>query len=204
MRIVADSREQLGYAFTDERYAGTEVTVATLSTGDYSLRGLENVIACERKSLTDLIGCLGRDRDRFERELQRARALDAFVVIVEGSWADLVGGNFRSQLNPHSAAQSIASFTARLNIPFWFCGNRAAGEYCVYSFLHQWLKGAAGQYRAIIKASEDVHVARPVPAVLPRPATVQSEAEACADLERMGRQLDRKKQHSAANRRATA
>ncbi len=32
---------------------------ATLTTGDYSVRGLENVIAIERKSLSDLVSCLG-------------------------------------------------------------------------------------------------------------------------------------------------
>ncbi len=47
---------------------------ATLPTGDYSLKGLEHVVAIERKSLDDLLGVVGRDRPRFDREVQRLLA----------------------------------------------------------------------------------------------------------------------------------
>ncbi|MDD2967544.1 MAG: ERCC4 domain-containing protein [Desulfovibrionaceae bacterium] len=84
MRVIIDSREQSPFAFHNEKY-GVEKAVGTLSIGDYSLAGLEDHIAVERKSLPDLVLCLGRERDRFERELQRGAALDAFCVVCEGS-----------------------------------------------------------------------------------------------------------------------
>jgi DNA excision repair protein ERCC-4 len=64
MRIVVDSREQAPFLF--EGY-GAEVAQGTLTAGDYSLAGLESLVAVERKSLSDLVACLGRERDRFER-----------------------------------------------------------------------------------------------------------------------------------------
>ena len=57
--------------------------VNALRTGDYSLEGYQDQIAIERKSIDDLVVCLGKERDRFEY----------FAVVVEGSFADLATGN---------------------------------------------------------------------------------------------------------------
>ena len=70
MKILIDTREQAPFAFTHERYAGTTIEAGTLDTGDYSLAGLTDLVAVERKSLPDLVACLGRERERFERELR--------------------------------------------------------------------------------------------------------------------------------------
>ena len=116
MKILVDIREQRPFTFEHERY-DVQIQPWTLTVGDYSLRGLEDKVAVERKSLPDLVQCLGRERERFERELQRGAALDAFAVVVEGSWSDLANGNFRSQLNPHAACQSTLAFMARYRVP---------------------------------------------------------------------------------------
>ena len=58
--IIIDSREQTPWDFTN----GPECERGTLSTGDYSIKGLEDFIAIERKELEDFIGCCGRQRDR--------------------------------------------------------------------------------------------------------------------------------------------
>src|SRR5574344_2648176 len=125
MRVIVDSREQAPFSFAHEKY-GVTVAVGALTVGDYSLAGLEDKVAVERKSLPDLVMCLGRERERFERELQRGAALDAFCVVCEGSWLDLSRGDYRSQLNPHAACQSVAAFMARYRVPFMFAGSRAA------------------------------------------------------------------------------
>lgn len=79
MKILIDTREQAPYSFE------TESETATLPTGDYSLEGGKDLIAIERKSIDDLIGCLTSGRDRFERELHRGRSLDYFALIVDQS-----------------------------------------------------------------------------------------------------------------------
>jgi hypothetical protein len=152
MKIIIDSREQCPFAFRHEKYSDTIIESGTLDTGDYSLAGLTDRVAVERKELSDLVACLGRERERFERELQRAAALDAFAVVVESSWADLAGGKYRSQLNPHAACQSVLAFTARYRIPFLFAGSRAAAEYVTWGFLRQYLESARKRWGSIVKA----------------------------------------------------
>ena len=151
MTILVDSREQKPFTFEHERY-DVQIQPGTLTVGDYSLRGLEDKVAVERKSLPDLVQCLGRERERFERELQRGAALDAFAVVVEGSWSDLANGNFRSQLNPHAACQSVLAVMARYRVTFLFAGSRAAAEYATWGFLHQYLASARKRLAALVKA----------------------------------------------------
>ena len=152
MRVTVDSREQAPFAFQHEKYAGTVVEAGALDTGDYSLVGLADRVAVERKSLPDLVACLGRERERFERELQRAAALDAFCVVIEAPWADLAAGQYRSQLNPHSACQSVLAFACRYRIPFLFAGSRAGAEYVTWGFLRQYLESARRRWGSIVKA----------------------------------------------------
>ncbi|MCL2178136.1 MAG: hypothetical protein FWC28_06750 [Proteobacteria bacterium] len=132
------------------------VEVCALPIGDYSLSGLADKVAVERKSLADLVACLGRERERFERELQGAAALDAFAVVVEASWGELAAGNYRSQLDPHSACQSVLTFMARYHVPFVFAGSRARAEYVTWGFLRQYLEGARKRWGSIVKAHGEV------------------------------------------------
>lgn len=106
---------------------------ATLSTADYSVRGLEDMVALERKSLDDLVACLGVDRDRFTRELQRMKAYPFRAVVVEAAWSELELGNYRSRISSKAACHSIISFQTRYCIPFMFAGSReSAQRYAVY------------------------------------------------------------------------
>ena len=154
MKIIVDSREQAPFTFSHERYQVTLET-GTLSLGDYSLAGLSDRVAVERKSLADLVMCLGRERERFERELARAAALDAFAVVVEAGWLELAQGGYRGRLNPHAACQSVLAFSCRYRLPFLFAGSRAAAEYVTWGFLRQYLEGARRRFQAIVKAHGD-------------------------------------------------
>ena len=153
LHIVVDTREQAPYGFTGAAcYEGTTIEAGALATGDYSIRGLESAVAIERKSLSDLVHCLSQGRDRFARELERARGLEAFAVVVEASWQELAQGQYRSLLRPHSACQSVAAFMSRMQIPFWFCGSRPSAEYCTWSFLMQYAEGQRKKLKAVEKA----------------------------------------------------
>jgi len=130
-----DTREQRPYQF--EKY-DVEAIRHTLKTGDYSLAGYEDRVAFERKSLDDLIGCLTTGRDRFERELARAKkGLDFFAVVVEGSMDDVARGKYRSDMNPHAALQSIIAFQVRHGSSFVWAGSRANAEYMIYWMLEK-------------------------------------------------------------------
>lgn len=134
MKILCDTREQRPFSFG--RHPGTIVERATLSTGDYSLDGLQDHVALERKELNDLISCLlPPNRARFERELCRAQSLEYFAVLIEASMADVRDHRYTSRMTPHSVLQSIAAFSVRYRVPFIWCGNRAGTEYMTFSLL---------------------------------------------------------------------
>src|SRR6516225_4829358 len=68
--IVVDSREQEPLTFTR-----LQSVRGTLYSGDYSVRGLEDKFAVERKNLDDIANCcVSGNRDRFEHELHRLRS----------------------------------------------------------------------------------------------------------------------------------
>ena len=153
MRLVVDSREQTPFTFAGY---DCEVQAGALTVGDYSLFGLTDRVAVERKSLPDLVLCLGRERERFERELQRAAALSAFMVVVEAPWGDLAAGNYRSQLNPNSARQSVLAFTCRYRVPFMFAGTRAEAERMTFDYLRHYLRSARERLKTLLRAHGDV------------------------------------------------
>jgi len=147
MKIIIDSREQRPFTFKD--YPETDVQTGTLQAGDYSLAGLESIVAIERKSLSDLVQCLGRDRDRFERELERLRAYEAAAVVVESPLPDLVAGNYRSSLDPKAAFESVIAFMARFRISFYFAQDRRGAERFTHSFLRHFQRTVEKRYRAV-------------------------------------------------------
>ena len=110
-RAVIDTREQKPLHLK----AG-DIEIPTVSkslpTGDYSIEGLEHLVAIERKSLDDLGQCLGRDRERFERELQRLKAYQTRALVVECRWCDIVQGNYKANVHPNSAIGSIMGWMA--------------------------------------------------------------------------------------------
>ena len=133
MIILCDSWEQRPYLF--EKY-DVQVERAGLPTGDYSIAGLEQAAAVERKSLDDLVGCLmGDNRRRFERELMRGSMLDFFAVVIEADLADVKAGRYRSAMKPHSVLQSVCAFSVRHRVSFLWTGSREAGEYMTFSLL---------------------------------------------------------------------
>lgn len=154
MKIIIDSREQLPFAFCGEHYQDVTVSREALPVGDYSLAGLTDRAAIERKSLDDLVQCLGRERGRFERELLRAASLEMFCVVIESSWQELAQGQYRSRLNPRAACQSICAFMARRGIAFFFAGSRTAAEYVTYSLLQKYLEGSRKRLLAIVTAHD--------------------------------------------------
>lgn len=154
LTIVVDTREQAPFSFSGAAYDATTTERGTLSVGDYSLSGLTNLVAIERKSLADLVQCLGRERDRFDAELLRGRALQFFAVVCEGSWRQLACGEYRGKLNAKSAVQSVASFMARYNIPFFFAETRPAAEYITWSWLKQYATGKMRECKSIMAAME--------------------------------------------------
>jgi ERCC4-type nuclease len=121
---IVDSREQQPLDLAPLRSR-----IGTLATGDYSLRGLENVIAIERKSLSDLLLCVGQERDRFHREVLRLLAYPVRALVVEATWAELERGAWRSKVKNTAALGTVLNWVA-MGLPVIMAADHArAGRY---------------------------------------------------------------------------
>lgn len=78
---IIDSREQ-----TPLDLEPLTTITESLTTGDYALAACPDVCRIERKSLQDLVACVGSERERFEREVQRLLAYPVRILVVESSW----------------------------------------------------------------------------------------------------------------------
>lgn len=153
MIIVQDAREQRPLDF--RRWPDVVVEVAGLPSGDYALKGLETLAACERKSIDDLVGSLSAGRERFEAELCRARGYDLFVIVAECSMQDVAQHRYRSRMLPHAVLQSLLTYQVRFGVPTIWAGDRAGAAYVVHSILGKYLRERQEGLRAILKAQGD-------------------------------------------------
>lgn len=128
MIIIIDTREQVPYAFSGITPPPT-VEVATLASGDYSVKGLEEVVAIERKSLSDCFGSFGQGRERFQRELERLARLRFAAVVIEKDFHIIATRPpARTRLPPKTVIRSMAAWAIRYGVHFYPCPNRAFAE----------------------------------------------------------------------------
>jgi ERCC4-type nuclease len=114
--IVIDTREQTPLPLSRLAFER-----GNLLTGDYSVRGTEELFAIERKTLTDLVACcVGDNRDRFFRELHRLRGYRFKRLLVIGTRAQIEAGDYRSNVSPKSVLAALAAIEARFDLPVVF------------------------------------------------------------------------------------
>lgn len=94
----------------------------TLTTGDYSVLGLEHVVAIERKSLDDLVACVGRERERFDREVQRLLAYPVRALVVESDWICIEMQKYRANVHHNAVIGSMLGWIAQ-GLPIIMAGN---------------------------------------------------------------------------------
>ena len=135
--IIRDTREQNGYDFASLD-PSPQVEVATLRTGDYSVKGLEDQVTVERKSLADAFGSFGNGRRRFERVLERMASFGYAAVVLEADWHTILRNPPAfSKLNPKTVLASAVAWTQRYRVHFWPCPNRAFAERLTYRLLER-------------------------------------------------------------------
>ena len=128
-RIVTDTREQENYTFSVPSIR------KKIDAGDYSVEGLEDRVAVERKSLVDFVTTVIRGRKRFHRELQKLAAFDSACVVVECNFRDLVDGRYRSDAHPNALIATVASIVIDFGVPVYFCSDRQAACRFVEEYL---------------------------------------------------------------------
>lgn len=153
MKILIDTREQCPLDFT--LWADVDVEAANLATGDYSLAGLVDRFAIERKSVADLVASVTTGRARFERELARLRGFDVAAIVVEGSMLAVAEHKYRSRARPEGVLQSLAAFQVRYGVPTLWCGSPSGCAYTVRALARHYLRQAERTAQAIINAHGD-------------------------------------------------
>ena len=105
MTIIKDVREKKGWEWPN-------MVRKALPTGDYTLEGLEDVLAIERKgSVSEYVDCLlGTRKDAFHRELERMEGFAHPFLILDFPIGQLF--TFPALMHLPSHVQSLYPFNA--------------------------------------------------------------------------------------------
>jgi DNA excision repair protein ERCC-4 len=117
--ILIDTREQAPLVFSD----AVDVERATLPSGDYSITGSTDRVAIERKSLPDLVACVGPERERFLDCCRRLQGYPLRLLIVEAALDDALAGAYRSKTNPSSVIGTTLALFVDYQLPTLWAGN---------------------------------------------------------------------------------
>ena len=142
-RIVIDTREQEPYSFS------CQTAKKKLIAGDYSVEGLEHLVAVERTSLHDFESTVMHDWRRFSAELDILGSRRHACVVVKADMATVlrgfdfeeVPGRRQTRAHPLSVVGAAISVCVRQRIPVYWCGDRQAARW----FTEHWLRCAAAQ-----------------------------------------------------------
>jgi DNA excision repair protein ERCC-4 len=127
MTLTLDSREPWPHPWHPDLPQGWTMTRAALETGDLCIARLPEAVVIERKTAGDLAGCLGRERERFERELKRGRYCGRFLVVCEGTVAEVIRA--APGIHRNAILGTLAAWSVRY-CPFIFAGTaRDAAEF---------------------------------------------------------------------------
>ena len=130
--LIADTREQEPFSF-DSRLVVVERRA--LPAGDYSVAGLEGVVAVERKTLDDFVSTVIHQRARFRRELSKLAGYRAACVVVEAGLLEFLQGRYRGGSHPNAVLGSALAIILDHRIPVFFCSSRQAACHFVQAYL---------------------------------------------------------------------
>lgn len=151
MVVLVDTREQINQHITGyfDKWNITYESMK-LDTGDYAAKIPQNIelgiqrdtyfpFVIERKNSIDELANSIKE-ERFEHELIRSRK-NHFLLLVEGSYYDLVQGNYRSQYNSKALLARIKTFEARYGFSTTFMDKQLSGNW-IYHHLYYHVRTA--------------------------------------------------------------
>lgn len=147
---VVDTREQTPLDISPFR-----VIRKGLPTGDYSILHLEKEIAIERKSLSDLLGCVGVHRKRFDAEMKRLLAYPSRLLVIEATWDEIEKGEWRSKLTPNQVIGALAGWQ-EMGIPIHLAGTHEIAGRVVFNHLRLAALRRWGELRAFFNETKRV------------------------------------------------
>lgn len=130
--IVIDTREQQPWTFKNRATANYK-----LDTGDYSIQGLENIVAIERKKSVNEIAS-NIIESRFKDVIQRLSQIKYGFILLEFSLKDLliypIGSNIPKnkwssiKITSNFLLKHVTDWQIEHNIKVYFCGSASNAE----------------------------------------------------------------------------
>lgn len=148
IQILVDSREQ-DTERARRRYSMFPCSHSrqALNFGDYSycftqpsglLTPMNDRFAIERKmSLDELASCFTHDRERFEREFQRATDVGArmLLIVENANYENLLNHKYRSRFNPEAFIASLTAWEIRYGFHVVMCKEETTPK-----LIYEWCK----------------------------------------------------------------
>ena len=145
---LVDTREQrpLPLFASHPNWIGGQ-RVATLPTGDYTVDGMEQILALERKSLPDLVSCTVSDRIRFLKQCDRLAEFRWKAILIEATYEDIKRGFcIPSDVHPNSVTGTLDAIEAKHGIPVLYSSTvrtlatERAASWLSKFFTYYWLE----------------------------------------------------------------
>ncbi len=149
--LIIDSMEQRPYSFKRFHKWFGAIERRKLFVGDYSIDGLEDRVAVERKSLQDLFNCCSpyHSRDAFVCACERLGKMEFSALVIEGSITKILRSNEFSGMHPNAVFGTIQALAVRWGIQPWFAANRALAEEITACLLHKAYQLAALEQKGL-------------------------------------------------------
>lgn len=130
--VLVDTREQMPLPLVDNHpnWIGGEKRVK-LGAGDYSIEGMQDILALERKSLADAIGSTMAGRARFIRSCERLAAFRWKAILIEATYEDMKTAYIRNEdlvteAHPNAVCGTLDAIEAKFGIPILYTSQHRA------------------------------------------------------------------------------
>ena len=149
---LVDTREQSPWPLHENHpnWIGGEKRVA-LPAGDYSIEGMQDLLAIERKALPDVVRSTIGNRARFFRACERLTKLRWKAILIESTYEEMklpysetIGP--KPQAHPNAVLGTLDAIEARLGIPVIYTSQVAdlaterAASWLSKHFTYWWLE----------------------------------------------------------------
>lgn len=141
--IIRDTREQKGKGWNFNRSSNClGQKIQKLDVGDYTVEGLEEVLMIERKTIGDLWGTLGNQKNykRFLKEIDRAKDHKLKFLVIEGDLGDVNRGYRYSQVPADNIHAKLVSLQVKHNVHVIFAGRKDVARAYVRRLMHKVFK----------------------------------------------------------------
>ena len=141
LTLLVDTREQDTIELK-KRLQSAEIPYIRekLDFGDYSIKSkllngcefsLQNKVCVERKmSIDELCNCYCQQRQRFEREFERAKEAGAkvYLLVENATFEKIYNHKYKSQMSPNALSASVLAWLSRYNCQIVFCKPETSGK----------------------------------------------------------------------------